>query len=103
MTTRFAESIHFAHLRSVLLDPDGSFTEAPHLDGDADMVDIITTLVVEEERRGEQIPMRPDHGHVLLDDATRVTNPGYSLVGRLRGLAELRGVERAVRRSLGLA
>lgn len=102
MTTRFAEDIHFAHLRSVLLDPDGSFTEAPHLDGDADMVDIITTLVVEEERRGEQIPMRPDHGHVLLDDARRVTNPGYSLVGRLRGLAELRGVERAVRRSLGL-
>ena len=102
MTTRFAEDIHFAHLRSVLLDPDGSFTEAPHLDGDADMVDIITTLVVEEERRGEQIPMRPDHGHVLLDDATRVTNPGYSLVGRLRGLAELRGVERGVRRSLGL-
>ena len=104
MTGRLAEDIHFAHLRSVLLDPDGaSFTEAPHLDGDADMVAVVTALVEEEERRGAQIPMRPDHGHVLLDDAQRVTNPGYSLVGRLRGLAELRGVERAVRRSLGLA
>jgi len=104
MAGRFAQDIHFAHLRSVLLDPDGSsFTEAPHLDGDADMVAVVTALVEEEERRGAQIPMRPDHGHVLLDDARRVTNPGYSLVGRLRGLAELRGVERAVRRSLGLA
>lgn len=98
MTRRFADRIHFAHLRSVLLDPDGaSFTEAPHLDGDADMVAVIAALVEEEDRRGWAIPMRPDHGHVLLDDRARVTNPGYSLYGRLRGLAELRGVERAVR------
>ncbi|RMI03715.1 mannonate dehydratase [Cellulomonas triticagri] len=98
MTRRFASRIHFAHLRSVSLDPDGaSFTEAPHLDGDADMVAVITALVEEEARRGAAIPMRPDHGHVLLDDAARVTNPGYSLYGRMRGLAELRGVERAVR------
>jgi mannonate dehydratase len=98
MTRRFADRIHFAHLRSVLLDADGaSFTEAPHLDGDADMVAVIAALVEEEDRRGWAIPMRPDHGHVLLDDRSRVTNPGYSLYGRLRGLAELRGVERAVR------
>jgi mannonate dehydratase len=98
MTRRFADRIHFAHLRSVLLDADGaSFTEAPHLDGDADMVAVVAALVEEESRRGSAIPMRPDHGHVLLDDRSRVTNPGYSLYGRLRGLAELRGVERAVR------
>lgn len=101
MTRRFASRIHFAHLRSVSLDADGaSFTEAPHLDGDADMVAVISALVAEEERRGAgaaPIPMRPDHGHVLLDDRARVTNPGYSLYGRMRGLAELRGVERAVR------
>lgn len=99
MTRRFADRIHFAHLRSVLLDADGaSFTEAPHLAGDADMVAVIDALLAEEDRRGAAIPMRPDHGHVLLDDAARVTNPGYSLYGRLRGLAELRGVELAVRR-----
>lgn len=100
MTRRFASRIHFAHLRSVSLDPDGaSFTEAPHLDGDADMVAVISALVAEEDRRGPgaaPIPMRPDHGHVLLDDRARLTNPGYSLYGRMRGLAELRGVERAV-------
>lgn len=97
MTQRFADRIHFAHLRSVTLDADGaSFTEAPHLDGDADMVAVISALVEEEARRGSAIPMRPDHGHVLLDDVSRTTNPGYSLYGRLRGLAELRGVERAV-------
>jgi mannonate dehydratase len=61
------------------------------------MVAVVAVLVEEEDRRGWAIPMRPDHGHVLLDDRARVTNPGYSLYGRLRGLAELRGVERAVR------
>jgi mannonate dehydratase len=104
MTRRFASRIHFAHLRSVSLDADGSsFTEAPHLEGDADMVAVIAALVAEESRRGPgaaPIPMRPDHGHVLLDDRARVTNPGYSLYGRMRGLAELRGVERAVRARL---
>ena len=101
MTRRFASRIHFAHLRSVTLDADGaSFTEAPHLDGDADMVAVIAALVDEEARRGPgaaPIPMRPDPGHVLLDDRARVSNPGYSLYGRMRGLAELRGVERGMR------
>ena len=70
--------------------------------GDGGAIVVLESLE-HAERRGAQIPMRPDHGHVLLDDARRVMNPGYSLVGRLRGLAELRGVEGAVRRSLGLA
>jgi mannonate dehydratase len=95
MARRFASRSHFAHPRSVTLDADGlSFTEAPHLDGDADMVAVISELVAEDARRGPgaaPIPMRPDHGHVLLDDRARVTNPGYSLYGRMRGLAEPRG------------
>ena len=95
---RFASRIRFAHLRNVRKDPDGSFEEAAHLEGDTDMVDLVAALLQEEARRreaGEQdweIPFRPDHGHELLDDAARNTHPGYPLVGRLRGLAELRGV-----------
>lgn len=99
---RFAANIHFAHLRNVKRDADGSFMESEHLDGDVDMVAVIAALHAEEQRRaGEgradrQIPMRPDHGQVLLDDGSRKTHPGYPLVGRLRGLAELRGVMKAV-------
>ncbi len=99
---RFARSIRFAHLRNVRKDPDGSFEEAAHLDGDTDMVALIRVLVTEEARRsaqGEsfaQIPMRPDHGHDLLSDLERDNFPGYPLIGRLRGLAELRGVMRAL-------
>lgn len=95
---QFGARIHFAHLRNVRKDPDGSFEEAAHLDGDTDMVDLVSALLEEERRRvnagrGDwEIPFRPDHGHELLDDATRQTHPGYPLVGRLRGLAELRGV-----------
>lgn len=101
MTRRFARNISFAHLRSVRLDADGSsFVEAPHLAGDADMVAVVDALVAEQRRRavegGPRIPMRPDHGHELLDDVRRATNPGYSLIGRLKGLAELRGIELAV-------
>ncbi|MBC7476621.1 MAG: mannonate dehydratase [Pseudorhodobacter sp.] len=94
---RFADRIHFAHLRNVRKEPDGSFEEAAHLEGDTDMVALIQVLVDEEKRRGSSIPMRPDHGHDLLTDIGRDTQPGYPLIGRLRGLAELRGVERAVR------
>ena len=95
---RFADKIHFAHLRNVRKDPDGSFEEAAHLSGDTDMVDLVAALLQEEKRRMEagmadwEIPFRPDHGHDLLDDAGRNTHPGYPLVGRMRGLAELRGV-----------
>jgi mannonate dehydratase len=103
MTQRFAERIYFAHLRSVRLQDGGrSFYEAPHIAGDADMVAVIAALVAEERRReregGPRLPMRPDHGQRMLDDQFRESYPGYSLIGRLKGLAELRGVEQAVRR-----
>ena len=95
---RFADRIHFAHLRNVKKDADGSFEEAAHLAGDTDMVDLVAALLEEEGRRREagrpdrEIPFRPDHGHELLGDDERGTHPGYPLIGRMRGLAELRGV-----------
>lgn len=103
MARQFASRIHFVHLRATRREEDPrSFHEAHHLDGDVDMVGVIRELVREERRReregGARLPMRPDHGHQLLDDQDRRTNPGYSLIGRLKGLAELRGVEQAVRR-----
>lgn len=101
---QFADRIHFAHLRNVRKDPDGSFEEAAHLEGDTDMVALIDALLTEERRRiaeGREdavFPYRPDHGHELLTDIGRGTHPGYSLIGRLRGLAELRGVATALAR-----
>jgi len=98
MVNEFAPRIHFAHLRQVAREPDGSFYEAEHLRGSSDMVGVICALLREETRRRQEnrvdheIPMRPDHGHLLADDISRTVNPGYSLVGRLKGLAELRGV-----------
>jgi mannonate dehydratase len=98
MVDEFAPRIHFAHLRQVVREPDGSFYEAEHLRGSSDLVGVIRGLMKEETRRKQQgrpdheIPMRPDHGHLLADDISRQTNPGYSLIGRLKGLAELRGV-----------
>jgi mannonate dehydratase len=105
MAGEFASRIYFAHLRSTVREEDPlSFHEGDHVLGDADMVGVIAALVAEERRReldgGPRIPMRPDHGHQLLDDQRRGSNPGYSLIGRLKGLAELRGVELAVRRLL---
>ncbi|RCW20007.1 D-mannonate dehydratase [Ciceribacter lividus] len=99
---RFAPRIHFAHLRNVAKEPDGSFQEAAHLGGDTDMVALIAALVAEERRRRQEgradvsIPYRPDHGHELLDDLGRGTHPGYPLIGRMRGLAELRGIVKAL-------
>ncbi|MFN3723961.1 MAG: mannonate dehydratase [Paracoccaceae bacterium] len=92
LARRFAHRTHFAHLRNVRKDPDGSFEEAAHLEGDTDMVAVIKALLDEGAASNRAIPFRPDHGHELLDDAARGTHPGYPLVGRLRGLAELRGV-----------
>lgn len=98
MVKEFASRIHFAHLRQVMREADGSFYEAEHLRGSSDIVGVIRELLREEgRRRGEQredheISMRPDHGHLLADDISREGNPGYSLIGRLKGLAELRGV-----------
>lgn len=88
IAARFLDRIHFAHLRNVTKEADGSFQEAPHLAGDTDMAALLSVLL----GSGRDIPFRPDHGHDLLDDAARGTFPGYPLVGRLRGLAELRGV-----------
>jgi mannonate dehydratase len=98
MAEAFASRIYFAHLRAVRVEADGSFYEADHLDGDADMVAVIRALVAEDERRpeGQKIPFRPDHGHKMLDDLRKRTNPGYSAIGRLKGLAELRGVMRGL-------
>ncbi len=94
----FASRIHFVHLRATRREPDGSFYEADHLDGDVDMVAVIRELLREDRRRpeGMKLPFRPDHGHKMLDDRTKRTNPGYSAIGRLKGLAELRGVIRAL-------
>ncbi len=88
----FGERIHFAHLRNVRKDPDGSFEEAAHLTGDTDMVAVIDELLEAESKMGTTIPFRPDHGHDLLNDADLGTQAGYPLIGRLRGLAEIRGV-----------
>lgn len=98
MARRLAPRIHFAHLRSTRREADGSFTESDHLDGDFDMVAVLRELLAEDRRRpaGEKIPFRPDHGHVMLDDLGKKTNPGYSAIGRLKGLAELRGAIRAL-------
>ena len=101
---RFADRIHFAHLRNVSRDADGSFQEAAHLKGDTDMVTLIEVLLAEEKRREDEgradaeIPFRPDHGHALLGDLNMDAHPGYTLIGRMCGLAELRGVVAALRR-----
>jgi mannonate dehydratase len=102
MAREFAAHIHFVHLRQVTRELDGSFHEAEHLAGSSDMVGVVRTIMEEEAQRrrvgraDHAIPMRPDHGHLLADDVGKEVNPGYSLVGRLKGLAELRGVMRGL-------
>jgi mannonate dehydratase len=98
MARQFANRIHFAHLRSTRREDDGSFFEADHLDGDFDMIAVLRALIAEDRTRAADatIPFRPDHGHRMLDDLTKRTNPGYSAIGRLKGLAELRGAMTAL-------
>ena len=102
MADEFASDVHFAHLRNVTKEADGSFHEAEHLEGDTDMVRVVALLMAEERRRKAEgredfeIPMRPDHGHAIVDDIGKKVNPGYSCIGRLKGLAELRGIMRTI-------
>ena len=99
MAAHFAPRIHFVHLRATKREEDGSFYESDHLDGDVDMVSVITALVAEDRKRGgNKIPFRPDHGHRMLDDLHKTVTPGYAGIGRLKGLGELRGIMRAVQR-----
>jgi mannonate dehydratase len=99
MAAHFAPRIHFVHLRATKREEDGSFYESDHLDGDVDMVGVITALMAEDRKRGgHKIPFRPDHGHRMLDDLHKKVTPGYAGIGRLKGLGELRGIMRAVER-----
>lgn len=100
MVKDLGAKIHFLHLRNVSKDEDGNFYEADHLGGDNDMYAVVKEIVGLQQERQLSLPFRPDHGHQMLDDLNKITNPGYSAIGRLRGLAEIRGLELGLVRSM---